>query len=130
MYIALQKARDLCNMTLRHGAIRLGWQRVLTVNVRGIDIKIKEHGRQAGVGALVWESARVMSRVLEERSQELRDASVLELGAGTGYCALVAGALGAGKVVATEQATFRLPGASRLQPGERLTVLCRGGALS
>ena len=37
---------------------------------------------------------------------------MVELGSGTGYVSLVASALGARRVVATEQASFRLPGAS------------------
>ena len=58
------------------------------------------------------QSARVLATVLEDREEDLQEANLLELGSGTGYCALVACALGAPNVVATEQASFRLPGTS------------------
>ena len=51
-----------------------------------------------------------MGRMMDDRADELQGACVVELGSGTGYVSFVASALGAKKVVATEQASFRLPG--------------------
>jgi len=55
-----------------------------------------------GVGGEIWPAAAALCAWLRERPAELRGASVLELGAGTGACGIYAAALGASRVVLTD----------------------------
>lgn len=57
--------------------------------------------RENGTGSSVWDAAIVLAKFLE-LSGKARDCAVLELGAGTGLCGLVASALGARSVVLTD----------------------------
>eukprot|EP00924_Labyrinthula_sp_SR-Ha-C_P005295 maker-scaffold_1-snap-gene-27.47-mRNA-1 protein AED:0.03 eAED:0.03 QI:138/1/1/1/0.66/0.5/4/121/256 len=54
------------------------------------------------IGARVWDVAIQFSKFLEQNRSILLNKSVLEIGAGTGLCGLVAGKLGAEKVVLTD----------------------------
>ena len=56
---------------------------------------------ECDVGCVVWDAALVLAKYLEFKSQELGicSANVIELGAGTGFCGLMAAALGANVMV-------------------------------
>ena len=68
-------------------------------------IKIKQDWRHIGVAGVVWESAEVLSNYLIANSGLIRNKNVLELGAGTGLCSIVASNLKAKKVIATDRAS-------------------------
>ena len=58
---------------------------------------------QVGIGGIVsWQPAKALCRWLSSITPELRGASVLELGSGTGACGLFAAALGASRVLLTD----------------------------
>ena len=56
----------------------------------------------AGTGGEVWPPARALCRWLDGEASELAGARVLELGSGTGICAIYAAALGASRVLLTD----------------------------
>ncbi|XP_033921322.1 protein N-lysine methyltransferase METTL21A isoform X1 [Melopsittacus undulatus] len=58
-------------------------------------IRIKQDWRRLGVAAVVWDAAVVLCAYLEMGGIDLRDRSVIELGAGTGLLGIVATLLGA-----------------------------------
>ncbi|KAM6268392.1 protein N-lysine methyltransferase METTL21A [Porphyrio hochstetteri] len=58
-------------------------------------IRVKQDWRRLGVAAVVWDAAVVLCAYLEIGGIDLRDRSVIELGAGTGLLGIVATLLGA-----------------------------------
>ncbi|VDD90392.1 unnamed protein product [Enterobius vermicularis] len=58
---------------------------------------------ESDVGGVVWDSALVASYYIARRSHAWKEKKILELGAGTGVCSIVAASFGA-KVVATDTA--------------------------
>ena len=88
-----------------------------THSVRGVELVLatRQNARLAMMetgdttGTAIWGSALLLSRVLEAReaqSPELRGASVLELGSGTGLVGLACAALGARDVTLTDRAAL------------------------
>ncbi|XP_067844187.1 protein N-lysine methyltransferase METTL21A isoform X1 [Heptranchias perlo] len=59
------------------------------------DIVIRQDWKQLGVAAVVWDAAIVLCTYLELGAIQLRDRTVIELGAGTGLVGIVAALLGA-----------------------------------
>ncbi|KAF1488814.1 Protein N-lysine methyltransferase METTL21A, partial [Pygoscelis antarcticus] len=59
-------------------------------------IRLKQDWRRLGVAAVVWDAAVVLCAYLEVGGIDLRDRSVIELGAGTGLLGIVATLLGKG----------------------------------
>ena len=53
-------------------------------------VKIKQDWGHTGVAGVVWESAEVLSNYLIAHPEIVRNKNVLELGAGTGLCSIVA----------------------------------------
>ncbi|XP_074685486.1 protein N-lysine methyltransferase METTL21A isoform X3 [Strix aluco] len=53
-------------------------------------IRLRQDWRRLGVAAVVWDAAVVLCAYLEMGSTDLRDRSVIELGAGTGLLGIVA----------------------------------------
>ncbi|XP_074767294.1 protein N-lysine methyltransferase METTL21A isoform X2 [Athene noctua] len=66
-------------------------------------IRLRQDWRRLGVAAVVWDAAVVLCAYLEMGSIDLRDRSVIELGAGTGLLGIVATLLGA-RVTITDRA--------------------------
>ena len=72
---------------------------------RGTSLAVEQefaNSRSRSTGAGVWECAEVLASVLDSRPSLVAGRSVLELGAGCGLCAMVAGLCGARRVVATD----------------------------
>ncbi|NWZ51252.1 MT21A methyltransferase, partial [Haliaeetus albicilla] len=59
-------------------------------------IRLRQDWRRLGVAAVVWDAAVVLCAYLETEGIDLRDRSVIELGAGTGLLGIVATLLGKG----------------------------------
>ncbi|NXM09386.1 MT21A methyltransferase, partial [Tyrannus savana] len=59
-------------------------------------IRLQQDWRRLGVAAVVWDAAVVLCAYLEMEGIDLRDRSVIELGAGTGLLGIVATLLGKG----------------------------------
>ncbi|NXT31597.1 MT21A methyltransferase, partial [Pelecanoides urinatrix] len=57
-------------------------------------IRVKQDWRRLGVAAVVWDAAVVLCAYLEMGGIDVRDRSVIELGAGTGLLGIVATLLG------------------------------------
>ncbi|XP_071418305.1 protein N-lysine methyltransferase METTL21A isoform X2 [Pithys albifrons albifrons] len=57
-------------------------------------IRLRQDWRRLGVAAVVWDAAVVLCAYLEMEGINLRDRSVIELGAGTGLLGIVATLLG------------------------------------
>ncbi|XP_050196601.1 protein N-lysine methyltransferase METTL21A isoform X2 [Myiozetetes cayanensis] len=53
-------------------------------------IRLQQDWRRLGVAAVVWDAAVVLCAYLEMEGIDLRDRSVIELGAGTGLLGIVA----------------------------------------
>ncbi|NXL02805.1 MT21A methyltransferase, partial [Mesembrinibis cayennensis] len=81
-------------------------------------IRLKQDWRRLGVAAVVWDAAVVLCAYLEMGSIDLRDRSVIELGAGTGLLGIVATLLGKGCL---HTLLYRL--------GARVTITDRAAAL-
>ncbi|NXN68556.1 MT21A methyltransferase, partial [Himantopus himantopus] len=62
----------------------------------GRTIRLQQDWRRLGVAAVVWDAAVVLCAYLEIGGIDLRDRSVIELGAGTGLLGIVATLLGKG----------------------------------
>ncbi|NWS38103.1 MT21A methyltransferase, partial [Probosciger aterrimus] len=69
-------------------------------------IRIKQDWRRLGVAAVVWDAAVVLCAYLEMGGIDLRDRSVIELGAGTGLLGIVATLLGKGFSVCLLKAIY------------------------
>ncbi|KFP02499.1 Protein N-lysine methyltransferase METTL21A, partial [Calypte anna] len=65
--------------------------------------RLRQDWRRLGVAAVVWDAAVVLCAYLEMGGVDLRDRSVIELGAGTGLLGIVATLLGA-RVTITDRA--------------------------
>ncbi|XP_056352836.1 protein N-lysine methyltransferase METTL21A isoform X2 [Oenanthe melanoleuca] len=59
-------------------------------------IRLQQDWRRLGVAAVVWDAAVVLCAYLEMGGVDLRDRSVIELGAGTGLLGIVVTLLGKG----------------------------------
>ena len=59
-------------------------------------------GDLASVGGTVWPAAATLCTWMRAHAEDVKGASVLELGSGTGACGLYAAALGASRVVLTD----------------------------
>ncbi|XP_059676550.1 protein N-lysine methyltransferase METTL21A isoform X2 [Gavia stellata] len=59
-------------------------------------IRVEQDWRRLGVAAVVWDAAVVLCAYLEMGGIDLRDRTVIELGAGTGLLGIVATLLGKG----------------------------------
>ncbi|NXG13973.1 MT21A methyltransferase, partial [Grallaria varia] len=57
-------------------------------------LRLRQDWRRLGVAAVVWDAAVVLCAYLEMEGVDLRDRSVIELGAGTGLLGIVATLLG------------------------------------
>ncbi|XP_075464633.1 protein N-lysine methyltransferase METTL21A [Ascaphus truei] len=66
-----------------------------TYNFASHTIRIRQDWKQLGVAAVVWDAAVVLCMYLEAGGIDLRERSVIELGAGTGLVGIVAALLGA-----------------------------------
>ncbi|CAN8219026.1 unnamed protein product [Coccothraustes coccothraustes] len=66
-------------------------------------IRLQQDWRRLGVAAVVWDAAVVLCAYLEMEGIDLRDRSVIELGAGTGLLGIVVTLLGA-RVTLTDRA--------------------------
>ncbi|XP_030808365.1 protein N-lysine methyltransferase METTL21A [Camarhynchus parvulus] len=66
-------------------------------------IRLQQDWRRLGVAAVVWDAAVVLCAYLEMEGIDLRDRSVIELGAGTGLLGIVVTLLGA-RVTITDRA--------------------------
>lgn len=75
--------------------------RTFTLTLNNGSVTVNLAYRENGTGSSVWDAAIVLAKFLE-LSGQARDCAVLELGAGTGLCGLVASALGARSVVLTD----------------------------
>ncbi|KAI9401644.1 hypothetical protein POPTR_001G148200v4, partial [Populus trichocarpa] len=86
------------------------------IDIAGQTLKIHELGEvydsltgRAFTGSWIWDSALLLSRWLATSQFDLRDKSVIELGAGAGLPGLTAALLGASRVLLTDIAPL-LPG--------------------
>ncbi|XP_074449913.1 protein N-lysine methyltransferase METTL21A isoform X2 [Larus michahellis] len=61
-----------------------------TYRFAGSTIRLRQDWRRLGVAAVVWDAAVVLCTYLEIGGIDLRDRSVIELGAGTGLLGIVA----------------------------------------
>ncbi|XP_042730920.1 protein N-lysine methyltransferase METTL21A isoform X3 [Lagopus leucura] len=61
-----------------------------TYRFAGRTVRIRQDWERRGVAAVVWDAAVVLSAYLEMGGIDLRDRSVIELGAGTGLLGIVA----------------------------------------
>ncbi|NWI43437.1 MT21A methyltransferase, partial [Picathartes gymnocephalus] len=87
-------------------------------------IRLQQDWRRLGVAAVVWDAAVVLCAYLEMEDIDLRDRSVIELGAGTGLLGIVVTLLGKGFFVAFVSVSCVL---SPL--GARVTITDRAAAL-
>jgi hypothetical protein len=101
----------------------------------GASVRIREGPLGDGLGARVWAIAHALCRELAGAPAAVAGLDVLEIGAGTGLCGIVAAKLGARRVVRTggrwERAASRIPGAARrsyrLFVGPATKGLCSAG---
>ncbi|XP_062434744.1 protein N-lysine methyltransferase METTL21A [Rhea pennata] len=75
----------------------------VTYHFAGRPLRIEQSWAQQGVAAVVWDAAVVLCAYLEAGSVDLRERTVIELGAGTGLLGIVAALLGA-RVTVTDRA--------------------------
>ncbi|NWI06475.1 MT21A methyltransferase, partial [Tichodroma muraria] len=66
-------------------------------------IRLQQDWRRLGVAAVVWDAAVVLCAYLEMEGIDLRDRSVIELGAGTGLLGIVVTLLGKGFLSRTKE---------------------------
>lgn len=72
---------------------------VITCQYDGLTVQIREGPLGDGLGARVWAIAHVLCRELVGTPSSVQGLDVLEIGAGTGICGIVAAKLGARRVV-------------------------------
>ncbi|NXN44144.1 MT21A methyltransferase, partial [Rhinoptilus africanus] len=87
----------------------------------GSTIRLRQDWRRLGVAAVVWDAAVVLCAYLEIGGIDLRDRSVIELGAGTGLLGIVATLLGKGFFVSLFKAIYKC--------SARVTITDRAAAL-
>ncbi|NXF15711.1 MT21A methyltransferase, partial [Rhodinocichla rosea] len=83
-------------------------------------IRLQQDWRRLGVAAVVWDAAVVLCAYLEMEGIDLRDRSVIELGAGTGLLGIVVTLLGKG---------FFCEPCPPVPLGARVTITDRAAAL-
>ncbi|XP_072117406.1 protein N-lysine methyltransferase METTL21A [Mobula birostris] len=71
------------------------------------DIVIRQNWKQLGVAAVVWDAAIVLCTYLEMGVIQLRDRTVIELGAGTGLVGIVAALLGANVTITDREVALQ-----------------------
>ena len=69
---------------------------------------LSEQKDRVPYGVALWPAAIALAHEVASRAEEMRGASVLELGAGTGLPGIVAASLGAGRVVQTDRQALAL----------------------
>ncbi|NWH40584.1 MT21A methyltransferase, partial [Chloropsis hardwickii] len=84
-------------------------------------IRLLQDWRRLGVAAVVWDAAVVLCAYLEMGGIDLRDRSVIELGAGTGLLGIVVTLLGKGSFVVSFKANHSC--------SARVTITDRAAAL-
>ncbi|NXE34279.1 MT21A methyltransferase, partial [Ptilorrhoa leucosticta] len=84
-------------------------------------IRLQQDWRRLGVAAVVWDAAVVLCAYLEMEGIDLRDRSVIELGAGTGLLGIVVTLLGTRTVSVSRVLLSSL--------GARVTITDRAAAL-
>ncbi|NWR15578.1 MT21A methyltransferase, partial [Emberiza fucata] len=84
-------------------------------------IRLQQDWRRLGVAAVVWDAAVVLCAYLEMEGIDLRDRSVIELGAGTGLLGIVVTLLGKGFFVVSFKANQNC--------SARVTITDRAAAL-
>ncbi|NWY50538.1 MT21A methyltransferase, partial [Chionis minor] len=84
-------------------------------------IRLRQDWRRLGVAAVVWDAAVVLCTYLEMEGIDLRDRSVIELGAGTGLLGIVATLLGEGFFVCLFKVIYNY--------SARVTITDRAAAL-
>ncbi|NXU10029.1 MT21A methyltransferase, partial [Pardalotus punctatus] len=84
-------------------------------------IRLQQDWRRLGVAAVVWDAAVVLCAYLEMEGIDLRDRSVIELGAGTGLLGIVVTLLGKGYFVFSLKAIYNC--------SARVTITDRAAAL-
>ncbi|NWY31440.1 MT21A methyltransferase, partial [Pheucticus melanocephalus] len=84
-------------------------------------IRLQQDWRRLGVAAVVWDAAVVLCAYLEMEGIDLRDRSVIELGAGTGLLGIVVTLLGKGFFVVSFKANHNC--------SARVTITDRAAAL-
>jgi len=72
---------------------------VVTCTYDHVTVKIREGPLGDGLGVRVWAIAHATCRELAAHPESVRGLDVLEIGAGTGLCGIVAAKLGARRVV-------------------------------
>ncbi|NXN58672.1 MT21A methyltransferase, partial [Rynchops niger] len=92
-----------------------------TYRFAGSTIRLRQDWRRLGVAAVVWDAAVVLCTYLEIGGIDLRDRSVIELGAGTGLLGIVATLLGKGFFVSLFKAIYNC--------SARVTITDRAAAL-
>ncbi|NWU49444.1 MT21A methyltransferase, partial [Dromas ardeola] len=78
-----------------------------TYRFAGSTIRLRQDWRRLGVAAVVWDAAVVLCAYLEIGGIDLRDRSVIELGAGTGLLGIVATLLGKSFFVSLFKAIYK-----------------------
>ncbi|NWI63892.1 MT21A methyltransferase, partial [Todus mexicanus] len=84
-------------------------------------IRVQQDWRRLGVAAVVWDAAVVLSAYLEIGGIDLRDRSVIELGAGTGLLGIVATLLGKSFFICLFKAVYNC--SARVTITDRAAVL-------
>ncbi|NWV18637.1 MT21A methyltransferase, partial [Origma solitaria] len=84
-------------------------------------IRLQQDWQRLGVAAVVWDAAVVLCAYLEIEGIDLRDRSVIELGAGTGLLGIVVTLLGKGFFVVSFKAIYNC--------SARVTITDRAAAL-
>ncbi|XP_040416657.1 protein N-lysine methyltransferase METTL21A isoform X1 [Cygnus olor] len=77
-----------------------------TYRFAGRTVRLRQDWQRLGVAAVVWDAAVVLCTYLEMGSVDLRDRSVIELGAGTGLLGIVATLLGARVTITDREAAL------------------------
>ena len=85
-------------------------------------------GEETGVGGRLWRGSGALCRWLASSPAQLQQATVLELGCGTGACGLYASALGARRVTLTDGGNDDLISLVRANVERNRALLPEGGA--
>ncbi|NXU47752.1 MT21A methyltransferase, partial [Turnix velox] len=101
----------------------------VTYRFAGSTIRLRQDWRRLGVAAVVWDAAVVLCAYLEIGGIDLRDQSVIELGAGTGLLGIVATLLGEGFFVSPFKAFTTVVKLVLLHLCAHVTITDRAAAL-